>query len=72
MSKTLSYTALTARADRTIRQLTSKSHDEARGALAMWDDLVTELLAFNRADYQADRARLEALIDGDRAPTSQP
>ncbi|HGO6128879.1 TPA: hypothetical protein ACK3RK_007474 [Burkholderia cepacia] len=72
MSKTLSYSALTMRAERMIRQLIPKSHDEARGALAMWDDLVTEMLAFNRADYQTDRARLEALIDGDRAPVSQP
>lgn len=72
MSKTLSYPALTARAERTIRKLTPQSHDEARGALAMWDDLVVEMLAYTRAEYEADRARLEALIDGDRTPATQP
>ncbi|TDA49194.1 hypothetical protein [Burkholderia pyrrocinia] len=59
---TLTYEKLTVRAERTIRQLMVRSHDEARGAIAMWEDLTTEMLTFKRVDYEADQARLWALI----------
>ncbi|MBJ9920517.1 MULTISPECIES: hypothetical protein [Burkholderia cepacia complex] len=69
---TLTYPQLTARAERTIRSLVPKNLDEARGAIALWEDLVTEMMAFQRADYETDRARLWALIDPDFVPATQP
>ncbi|WP_157647733.1 hypothetical protein [Burkholderia ubonensis] len=60
----MTYQALTARAERMIRMLGSINPDQAKGAFQMWDVLVTELMAFNRAGYEADRARLEALVPG--------
>lgn len=67
----LSYARLTARAERTIRSLLPNSQNEARGAIALWEDLVTEMDAFQRGGYEADHARLWALIDPASAKSNQ-
>ncbi|WP_133118026.1 hypothetical protein [Burkholderia ubonensis] len=66
----MTYQALTARAERTIRRLVANSRDQAIGALQLWEDLVTEMMAFNRPGYVADRARLSALIPRDDPPAA--
>ncbi|MCA8325904.1 hypothetical protein [Burkholderia cepacia] len=69
---TLTYPQLTARAERTIRRLVIADRAQAVGAFELWEDLVTELNAFGRSLYEADRARLEALIRGGDARAIQP
>ncbi|KIP17019.1 hypothetical protein WI80_00465 [Burkholderia ubonensis] len=67
---TLTYQRLTARAERTILRLVVENREHAIGALELWEDLVTELNAFGRTIYEADRVRLQALIYGDDMPAT--
>ncbi|WP_157658152.1 hypothetical protein [Burkholderia ubonensis] len=47
-----------------------ESREHAIGAFEMWEDLATDLNAFGRTIYEADRARLQALISGNDAPAA--
>ncbi|MFA8329255.1 hypothetical protein [Burkholderia ubonensis] len=67
---TLTYQRLTARAERTILRLVVENREQAIGAFEMWEDLATELNTFGRTIYEADRARLQALIFGDDSPAT--
>ncbi|WP_175719028.1 hypothetical protein [Burkholderia anthina] len=79
----LTYELFTKRAEREIRDalqraaaceigtyLLGPATGEARGALALWEALVTTLDAARAADAQSDRARSVALVYAKRAATA--
>ncbi|MXN79627.1 hypothetical protein GR157_33515 [Burkholderia sp. 4701] len=61
---------LTARAERTILRSVVQGREQAIGAFEALEDLVTELNAFERAVYETDRDRFQALIFGGDAPAA--
>ncbi|HDR9018049.1 TPA: hypothetical protein QDB15_004848 [Burkholderia vietnamiensis] len=80
---TLIYETLTNRAEREIRDAMQRAAaceigtyglglamGEARGALALWDALVTTIDAVDPARLRGDRARFEALVYAKRTVTA--
>ncbi|WP_420213440.1 hypothetical protein ACN8ZM_40215 (plasmid) [Burkholderia aenigmatica] len=87
MNNTLNYAAITARAERELRDYLAMAAERhaaddpsgeaiARGAalgvLSLWEGLVAELDARHAPTYLADRSRLSALIHPDAVPDDQP
>ena len=82
MSTTLNYASITERAEQRLRaslelavqhraagDVTSQclAHGAALGILSMWEGLVADLGALRKGHFQADRARLFAMIHPDTA-----
>lgn len=79
----LTYEQLTRRAEREIRDAMQRAAaceigtygsglalGEARGALALWDALVTTIDAVDSASERADRTRFEALAYAKRSASA--